>query len=128
MLTLVRSRTQGDSREPKTRRVRQKVQPEGVRQTQDDMLVRARDVLKEVAPSRVRLLVNNKPSFRPLKSAELKKVLKDGGVVRANRELSHLTKDEAIRHCVKLLLREGSLELNKWGEFTITTEALAQVS
>lgn len=92
------------------------------------MLEKAREILRDAAPSRIRRVVNDKVTIRPWTGKELDEVLKKGHLVHRKRELATLPPDEVRRLCVKELLREGFLVRNKWGEYEIASELIAQAS
>jgi hypothetical protein len=97
-------------------------------QTFEATLDKARDILQEAAPSRLRGAANNKQIFRTWTSCELESLLKRAHLVHRARERSDLTAVEVRHLCVKELLRQGFLTRTPWGEYKPASEVLEQAS
>lgn len=128
MLSVVRSRTQGNSKEPRTRPAPKKSPCKKKIQTFSQTLEKARELLQEAAPSRVRIVVNDKKIVRAWTSKELDVLLIKGHLVHRSRELSHLSPHDVRRLCVKELLKESFLVRDRFGEYKVASEQIAQAS
>lgn len=110
----VRSRAQGDTKEYRSRPVREKAPCKKKAQTYEQTLEKARDILRKAAPSRVMRVSDTKQIFDTWSSEQLKKLFEEKHLVHAVREMSALDEDEVQWRCVRDLLKEGFLIKMPW--------------
>lgn len=131
LLTLVRSRAQGDSKECRTRPAPKKTPCKRKVQSFEQTLKKAQKVLAGAAEGRVLKGVGDKRIVQSWTGRELDKALDDGHVVHTERELAHMTPASIRRLCVRELLKNGTLvKFGRHGRtyYKLASEALAQAS